>query len=197
MSDVSAGALDEDLRKALVAAGALLHARGLVAGTAGNLSARRADGVVLVTPRGARMDRLAADELVPIGLGEEDGAALARASTEWPLHRACHRLGGVGAVVHTHAPALTALGLVGADGHERLARALPEMAAAVGGVASAPFAPSGSEELAEAGGSAVEAGSAVLILRRHGALAVGPDLDVAVDRMELAELAARAVLLAE
>lgn len=183
-------------RRALVEAGRHLHERGLLAGTAGNLSLRLADGRVLVTPRGTRKDRLDADGIVVIDPTDPDPDAVARATSEWPLHRACYEGSDVGAVVHTHAPGLTALGLGDGDGDARLAGGLPEVAAAVGGVATVAYRPSGSEALARGAAAAVEGGAGVLLLERHGAVSVGADLEEALDRMELAELAARAVALA-
>ena len=185
----------DGVRRALVEAGRHLHRRGLLAGTAGNLSARLDDGRIVVTPRGVRKDRMEPEELVVVDLARPSGEAVRRATSEWPLHRACHSAWiAPGAVVHTHAPALTALGLV-EGGAERLSEALPEAAAAVGGVARVAFQPSGSEALAEGAAAAIRNGAAVLLLARHGALSVGPDVWSAVDRMELCEMSARAVLM--
>lgn len=187
-----------ELRRRLVEAGRRLYEAGLIAGTAGNLSVRRSDGSVLVTPRGVRKDQLDPDDLLVLDLEAPDEATAGRATTEWPVHRACYRVTGrTGAVVHTHAPSLTALGLRhgGAAGGV-LAERLPEIDEAVGGVAVVSFAPSGSAELGEAVARKVAEDVGLLLLTRHGAVSVGEDLRVAVDRMELAELAARAVLAA-
>jgi L-fuculose-phosphate aldolase len=184
------------VRRALVEAGRHLHERGLLAGRAGNLSARLDDGRIVVTPRGVRKDRMEPADLLVIDLADPSPGALARATTEWPLHRACHAAWiAPGAVVHAHPPALTALGLI-EDGAVRLAEALPEADAAVGGVATVPFAPSGSEELADAATHAIREGGSVLLLARHGAVSLGLGVWAAVDAMELAELSARALLMA-
>jgi L-fuculose-phosphate aldolase len=180
-------------REALCQAGRALHQRGLLAGTAGNLSVRLDARSVLLTPRSARKDRLAPSDLVLVEPAHPEPEALARASTEWPMHRACYEASDlVRAVVHTHAPALTAAGIRGLA----LTDDLPELGGAVGKVSLVDFQPSGSEELGEAVGRAVAMGAAVLLLRNHGAVTVAASLDAALDRMELAELSARAVLLA-
>ncbi len=179
------------LREALCRLGRALHEGGLAAGTAGNLSARLDGGRALVTPRGARKDRLAPGDLLALSLEVPSPDDLGRASSEWPAHRACYAADpDVGAVVHSHAPALTAVGLRGLE----LAETLPELEAAVGAIRPVPFAPSGSEALARAVGEAVAEGGSVLLLLRHGVLSVGRTPDEAFDRTELAELAARAVL---
>jgi len=162
------------LRERLCAVGGRLHEAGLIAGTAGNLSARLGADRLLVTPRGVRKDRL-------------------RASSELPAHLACYGADpAAGAVVHAHAPALTGAGLRGLD----IGGRLPEIEAATGAIATVSFAPSGSEALGDAVGEAVAGGARVVLLARHGVLVLGADPEGAFDRLELAELAAAACLLA-
>ncbi len=125
-------------------------------------------------------------------------AHLDAVSMEFPMHRACYLADErVNAVIHTHAPALTAVGIRGI----RLRDLLPEVEMAVGGVDLVAYAPSGSQALADAVGEAAArrgglGGAGLLLLERHGALAVGRDLAEAYDRMEFAELSAKAALLA-
>lgn len=180
-------------REELCRLGRELRELGLLAGTAGNLSARLHDGRILVTPAGGRKGRLDASDLVVVDPADPGSAARRAASSELPLHLACYRArAGVGSVVHTHAPALTAAGLRELD----IADRLPELTEAVGPIRLLPFAPSGSAELARAAEEAVGEGAGVLLLRGHGAVAVGRDPADAGARTELAELSAYAVLLA-
>lgn len=182
---------ESGVREALCRVGRALHEAGLVAGTAGNLSVRLDGDRVLVTPRGVRTDQLDPGGPISLALDDPDPGTLAGATTEWPAHRACYRADPeVGAVIHTHAPALTAAGLRNLD----VGDVLPGIEAAVGRIAPVSFAPSGSAELGAAVGSAVAGGARVLLLLRHGVLVVGRTLDEAFDRTELAELAARAVV---
>ena len=159
---------------------------------AGNLSARLTTQAILITSRGAHKGHLGRGDVVELSLDADEGEA-AVASTEFPFHRACYRArSDVGAVVHTHAPALVAAGIRGVD----IADTLPEVALATGSIAVVPLLESGSPELGEAVGHAVARGAGVVLLERHGAVAVGKDLQEAVHRMELAELAAYTALLA-
>lgn len=181
-----------DLRTAVCRIGKALHESGLNAGRAGNISARVDADTILVTPRGVRKDTLRPTDLVAVRIDEPDLPD--QASTETRMHVAAYRTDrGIGALIHAHAPALTAAGLRGLD----LADHLPEIDLAVGTITTVDFAPSGSQTLADQVGQAVAGGAAVVLLRRHGAVAVGADLDDAFDRLELAELSARAVLLAD
>jgi len=177
----------------LVAAGRDLHAAGLIAGLAGNLSVRTDQDTILITPTGTHKGHLGQQEILELSLSATPEEASA-VSSEFPFHRAIYLArSDVGGVVHTHAPALIAVGIRGLD----IAAGLPEVTLATGDIARVPLLDSGSEALASAVGEAVSAGAGVLLLHRHGAISVGRDLDEAVHRMELAELAAYAVLLAE
>jgi len=181
------------LALSLAQAGVRLHQTGLLGGLAGNLSVRIDAETMLITPRGAHKGHLEAEDMVVLSLdaGPDEAAA---ASTEYPFHRESYRArAAVGGVVHTHAPALIAAGIRDLD----IAGTLPEVSLATGDIVTLPLLESGSEALGTAVGEAVERGAGVILLRRHGAIAVGADLAEAVNRMELAELAAYAALMAE
>jgi ribulose-5-phosphate 4-epimerase/fuculose-1-phosphate aldolase len=182
---------ESGIREALCRVGRALHEAGLIAGTAGNLSVRLDERHVLVTPRAVRKDRLAPEELVTVDLVQPSSETLGKATTEWPAHHACYQAdASVRAVIHSHAPGLTATGIRGLD----LAAELPELPLAVGRIVTVPFAPSGSEEMGKVIGDAVAKGGQLLLLVRHGVIAVGASLDQAYDRTEMGELAAKAVL---
>ena len=175
-------------------AGRQLHEQGLIAGQAGNLSVRLDEDRLLITPRGRNKGRLQPQDMVTLPLERQDHGEGTEASTELPFHRACYLASDeVGAVVHTHAPALTAVGIRSLDVNSTL----PELALAVGPIVLVDFVPSGSEQLGMATGGAVAEGAGVILLKNHGAVSVGADLDDAVNRMELAELAAYTVLLSQ
>jgi L-fuculose-phosphate aldolase len=189
----AAAASDEALRLLLCYYGKRLWQAGLIAGTCGNLSARlRNRKAIYITPRAANKAHLATPDirLVPL---DADPTKLAGVSVEFPMHRACYLADpGVGAVIHTHAPSLTALGIRGLTFDDLL----PEAAESLGDVARIPYLPSGSSELAETVSEAVTSGARLVLLERHGAVSVGRTLTEAYERMEFGELTARTALLA-
>ncbi|UCC71757.1 MAG: class II aldolase/adducin family protein [Gemmatimonadota bacterium] len=189
----AATAHDEALRLLLCYHGKRAWQAGLIAGCCGNLSARLHNrDAIYITPRAANKSRLHASDIQVVDLyaGAE---GLESVSVELPLHRACYLADSmVGAVIHTHAPALTALGIRGLD----LSEILPEAAASLGRLARVPYAPAGSAELAEAVGQAVAYGALLLLLEHHGAVTVGNTLGEAYERMEFGELSAKAALMA-
>ena len=186
--------MTQPLAEDLCHAARRLHEHGLIAGLAGNLSVRLDGDRLLITPRGTNKGRLRPQDMVTLPLKRQDHGEGTEASTELPFHRACYLASGeVGAVVHTHAPALTAVGIRGLD----ITSTLPELELAVGSIVLVDFAPSGSDRLGRATGGAVAEGAGMILLKNHGAVSVGVDLDDAVNRMELAELSAYTVLLSQ
>ena len=170
-------------RERVAAAARRLAAGGLVTGTAGNLS-ERAGELVAVTPTGARLEEVTATDVAVVDLaGEQRDGELAPTS-ELGLHLGIYRRYEAGAVVHTHAPFATALACV----LDELPVIHYQMLALGGAVRVAPYATFGTPELAELTLDALEGRSAAL-MANHGAIAYGPDLDVAVQQTELLEWA--------
>lgn len=151
-------------------------ADGLVVGTSGNVSLRVADAV-LITPSGVPYDRLGPEDLCAVDLTGRQLAGDLRPSSELPLHLAVHQATGSRAVVHTHALHATAA--------STLVEEVPPVhyvTAMFGGpVRVAPYARYGSRELAEGAVAALD-GRTACLLRNHGTLAYGEDLDQAFDR---------------
>ena len=83
-----------DLRESLAAIGKDFHARGWMAGTAGNLSAREPDGAIWITASGRAKGRLTPTDFISLdGTGAPRPATPAlRPSAETALHLAVYRL---------------------------------------------------------------------------------------------------------
>lgn len=150
-------------------------ATGLVVGTAGNVSVRSGD-LVAISPSG-----LDYDELTPelVGVHRLDGRpehAPLRPSSELPLHLAVYRETGAGAVVHTHAPASTALSIVVTE----IPAAHYYTALFGGPIRVAPYARFGSAELAAAAIDAL-AGRRAALLANHGAVCIADSVRSALD----------------
>lgn len=174
--------------------GRLLWEREMIAGCCGNLSTRAHDrGAIYITPRSANKSRLHVRDIPKVAL-DASTDELQRVSIEFRLHCACyHADDGVGAVIHTHAPALTALSMNDME----LAEILPEAAQALGSIRRVPHKPAGSQALADGVAEAVAIGATLVLLEHHGVVSVGRDLPEAYDRMELGEISAKTALLAE
>ena len=182
---------------AIIEAGRRLGARGLIAAGEGNLSIRLDDGRLLITPTGRRKDELEVGDLVVVPLdGDGRGARSPSGvgpSSDLAIHLAVHAARpDIGALAHAHLPASMALTLAGEIPDPAV---LPETALLLPRLPFVPFGEMGSTDLAGRIAAALTDGPEPLpgatILERHGAVAVGPDLITAVDRLELIEVLCR------
>jgi L-fuculose-phosphate aldolase len=180
-----------DEREALARASRRLAEGGLVIGTAGNLSIR-VDDLVVITPTGANLADLTGEMMPVIDLeGRVVDGDLAPTS-EVHLHLDVYKATGAAAIAHAHAMASTAVACT----HTELP-AIHYTTLSLGGtIRVAPYATFGSQELADHVVAALEGRHAAL-MANHGSVAYGKDIDQACERLEhlewLAELYSRAL----
>jgi len=173
------------LRLELVAAGARLSGAGLVLPGEGNLSARWRN-IVWITPAGADKGRLAAGDLIPLGM--KDASLPTGASSEARLHLEIYRrFPDVCAVVHAHPTAVLQLATRNRTVDVRLTA---EGRSELGTVGWVGFEPPGSASLARATAASLTS-TVVSVLDQHGAVAVGASVEQALRRMLLLESLAR------
>lgn len=178
-------------REALVALGARLAARGLIAANDGNFSVRLDAQRVLITPRGRDKGRLRPEDLVVIdmeGNVRRPGRGGAGPSSEWPMHLEVYRQRpDVRVVLHAHPPFTVALTVAGLPFPSEV---LPEVVMSVGTVPTTRLAVPSSEDDARAIRDWIRAHDAVL-LPHHGVVAVGRALEEAEVLLERIEYAAK------
>jgi L-fuculose-phosphate aldolase len=160
-----------------------LAASGLVLGTAGNVSARAGE-LVAVTPTGAFLEQLEADDIAVVDLGARHVHGRFTATSELALHLGVYERYDAGAVVHTHAPMGTALSCV----LDELPVIHYQMLELGGPVRVARYATFGTTELAQLTLDALRERGAAL-MSNHGTIAHGHDLDAALGRALLLEWA--------
>jgi L-fuculose-phosphate aldolase len=156
---------------------------GHVTGTAGNVSVRAGD-LVAVTPTGARLDAIAPGEVAVVDLNGQQVDGDLVPTSELGLHLGVYGRYEAGAVVHTHPPFATAVACV----VDELPVVHYQFVALGGSVRVAPYATFGTAELADATLEALE-GRSVALMANHGAIAYGPDLDLAMQQSDLLEWA--------
>ncbi|MCZ2526085.1 class II aldolase/adducin family protein [Streptomyces sp. NPDC059506] len=165
-------------------------ADGLVVGAAGNVSERVGD-LVVVTPSGVRYGDLGPEERVVVDLDGRQVAGRLRPTSELALHLGVYRTIGARAVVHTHAVHATAV--------SALVDEVPPVhyiTAELGGVVRvAPYATYGTQELADHVLHALR-DRAGCLMRNHGTVTHGPDLETAYERTAHLEWICRVWLLA-
>ena len=173
---------------------------GLVVGSAGNVSMRAPgdDGHFVITPSSIAYGQLTPEQVMVVDdegdLLELDHEEFERApSFETPVHLGVYAARpDVNAIVHTHSKWASARAVANAP----IPPAVDEMVVYLGGpVEVAKYASSGSDELADHVVEALGPRSAVL-LRAHGVLTTGKDLEKAFKNAELVEHVAQVVTLA-
>ena len=81
---------NSDVRQAVVDTARRMYGIGLVVGTAGNVSGRRADGSIVMTPSSVPYADIAVDNLAVMDLDGAPVSGSARPSTEKAMHLACY-----------------------------------------------------------------------------------------------------------
>ncbi|HTJ23397.1 MAG TPA: class II aldolase/adducin family protein [Gemmatimonadaceae bacterium] len=182
-----------DAREAIVLVCRRLYERGLVAGPDGNVSVRRDDGTLIVTPTGLAKVDVTPDDLVVVSLEGLIREGRRAPSSELGMHlRIYQRRPDIRAVVHAHPPAATGFAVAG---ESFMAPVLPEVILQLGEVPLVPYATPGSDALADAFEPFLAKHDGFL-MANHGATTIAPSLEAAHQRMESLEHAARILLAA-
>ncbi len=186
---------EAELRELICTLARSLFERGLTGGSTGNISARTADGGLLVSPTGTSFGRL-------------DPARLSRFDTsgkfvegdkptkEMPLHSAFYDTrSSAGAVVHLHSCHSVALSMLpDTDADNFLPPLTPYAIMKLGRVKLLPFFLPGDAAMGEAVRGLAGKRSAVM-LANHGPVVAGKDVEAAVNAIEELEDTARLALL--
>jgi L-fuculose-phosphate aldolase len=160
---------------------------GLVLGTAGNISVRVSDGIV-ITPTSVPYEEIAPEELCILDTDGEQLAGHGRPSAETPMHLNIYSATDAAAVVHTHSPVAVAVSAV--------INELPAIHYAIhafGGdtIRVVDYKRFGSDDLAGATVTALDGRRGVL-LRNHGTVTYGRSLEEAYHLAVLLEWLATA-----
>jgi sugar (pentulose or hexulose) kinase/phosphoglycerate dehydrogenase-like enzyme/ribulose-5-phosphate 4-epimerase/fuculose-1-phosphate aldolase/putative sterol carrier protein len=174
----NAGRVLADIRDEVVRTVEEMYAHRLITSTGGNVSVRiPGKDEIWLTPNSSFKGALRADMLVRVDLaGNVIEDSPYAPSSERMLHCAMYRNNSrLGAVIHSHAPKATILGLA-----ELPFLPISTEAAFIGEIPRVPFIMPGTAELADAVGAAAKGGSAV-IMQNHGLIVGGASLREATD----------------
>ena len=143
---------------------------GLVVGTAGNVSGRRRDGSICLTPSSTPYPDVTAANLAVLSVDGRHLGGSGKPSTEKAMHLACYSaFDEVGGVVHCHPPHASMFAVA----HRPISASIEEVIIYVGGdVPVAGYATTGTDELATEMVRHLADRSAVL-MANHGLLCVG------------------------
>ncbi len=167
-------------------------AEKLLTGPEGNLSLKLKEKIY-ITPSNVFKEKLRPEDITVL---DPSGKVIEgrTPSSEAALHlRVYENRPEVGAIIHAHPPYTLALSLAGEDFSQAF---LAETVLYLGEIGVVPFLPPGSKELAEAVAQAAK-DKEVLVLERHGAVALGRDLAQAFTRLLILEKTAQILYLAK
>jgi L-ribulose-5-phosphate 4-epimerase len=167
---------------------------GLVSLSGGNVSIRKENGHVLVTPSGTSYETMKAKDIVVLTLdgGRVEGKLRESVDTEAILY-IYKNMPEVNAVIHTHQPYATAAGLIG----DVLPAAVTTLAnVTLGPVNVAPYCSPASIDMGIQTVKYID-GKRAVILKHHGVIAVGPTLKDALYAAVYMEDAAKTYLVAK
>ncbi len=168
------------IENVIIQAGKRLHSAGLIASSDGNISVRK-NNRIYITPSGVNKGFLKKNDIVSVPVeivSIED--ITPKPSIEFFMHKAVYEgRSDINAVIHVHSPFSTVFAARGIlpDYSTLLETKLLPKADIV-----AEFEP-GSIELADAVGKSAKEYDLIL-LKRHGLVAMGADMDIALNNIE-------------
>jgi len=163
--------------QSVLAAAKTMYAKGLVEGTAGNVSGRIDHDTVAMTPSSLGYDEMTIDDIVVVDLDGKVVEGERSPTSEKSLHLECYRAyPEVGGVVHCHARYASMFAVA----RERIPAGIDEFIVYIGGdVPVAEYHPSGSDELGHGVAAELVDRSAAL-MANHGMVCIGKSTDDAL-----------------
>ena len=181
------------LRTAICRIGKLSYDRNYIVGADGNISARMADGTILITPTGAMKGFLEPHQVAHVdmtGRAIDDGP---KPSSEVGIHLVSYQeRPDIKAICHAHPPHAVAMTIAGVDLQMPV---IPEIIVTIGGIPTAPFGTPGTPELPETIRDLVRC-SDVMMMQNHGSVTLGANLMDAYKKLDMLEHTAKILWLA-
>jgi L-fuculose-phosphate aldolase len=182
---------EHEHRQEIVRLGKLLHERGCIAATDGNISVRLDDYTVLATPTCMSKGMMTSEDLVKVDMNGRKLAGYREVSSEIAMHLMIYRMRPeIGGIVHAHPPTATGFASAGMSLEQAL---VSEIVLALGKVPLAKYGTPGSQELLDALEPLVHGHNAIL-MANHGVVTFAEDLITAYMNMETVEHFAKIAL---
>jgi L-fuculose-phosphate aldolase len=180
-------------RQDIVRIGKMIHERGFVAATDGNLSVRLGPDRLLVTPTAMSKGMMKTSDLVVVDSAGRKLSGKRGVATEIAMHLLIYSLRPeVNAVVHAHPPTATGYAAARVPLNPAL---LSEVVIALEDIPLAAYGTPGTPELCDTLAPLIPRYHAIL-MSNHGVVTFGEDLLLAYMRMETVEHFARVALVA-
>lgn len=173
-----------EARREIVEIGRRIWQRRYVAANDGNLSVRLPGDRIVVTPTGRSKGFLQSDDMIVVDLDGRKLQGSREPSSELPMHLFAYRKRpDVRAIVHAHPPRATGFAVAGVPLAQCI---LPEVILTLGQVPLTSYATPSTEEVPASIEEFIDCWNA-LLLRNHGVLTFGSDIEEAYFRLETVE----------
>ncbi len=183
---------EQQHREEIVRFGKLLHQKGYVAATDGNLTVRLNPELVLTTPTGMSKGMMEPEDLVVVDVNGRKVGGRRAASTEIGMHLLIYRMRpDVKGIVHAHPTTATGYAAAGVELNQAL---ISEVVLSLGSVPLARYGTPGTPELADALEPLIQNHDAIL-MANHGVVTYGDSLLRAYMNMEMVEHFAKIALI--
>ncbi|MFB3815341.1 MAG: class II aldolase/adducin family protein [Terriglobales bacterium] len=182
---------EQQHREDIIRFGKLLHQKGYVAATDGNLTVRLDTERVLTTPTGMSKGMMEPDDLVVVDMQGRKLSGRRTASTEIGMHLLIYRMRpDVKGIVHAHPTTATGYAAAGIELNHAL---VSEVVLSLGSIPLARYGTPGTAELGDALEPLVANHNAIL-MANHGVVTYGESLLRAYMKMETVEHFAKIAL---
>lgn len=181
-------------KKEVITVGVYLDRYGLIALSGGNVSWRMDSGEILVTPSGMIYEEMVIEDIVVLDIDGRiiEGSRRPSVDTKALLYM-YKTMPHVHAIIHTHQPYATALGLV----QDEIVCNLTTLANATGGsVRVAPYQGAATQGMGIVAAQYLDNRLAV-VLKHHGVIAIGDCLQQAMYACVYLEEAAKTIVMAK
>jgi len=171
-------------RREMVLFGQMLHQRGYVAATDGNLSVRLDEERIVITPTGMSKSMLRPSDMVVVDLEGRRIAGNRNVSSELAMHLLVYKMRpDVKGIVHAHPPTATGFAAAGLALNQPL---VCEVVIGLGSIPLAKYGMPGTAELSDALEPLIPEYDAIL-MSNHGVVAYADTLHHAYMKMETVE----------
>jgi len=180
-------------RREIVSFGKMLHSRGYVAATDGNLSVRLNERHILATPTAMSKGALRASDLVTVDMEGNRVSGSRHVSSEIAMHLLIYKQRPeIGGIVHAHPPTATGFAAAGLALDQPL---VCEVVIGLGSIPLAKYGTPGTTELCDSLKPLISQYDAIL-MANHGVVSYGETLNEAYMKMETVEHFAQIALVA-
>lgn len=185
--------MEKKLKNTIVEIASLMHKKGFLAGTDGNLSVLTDDKKVLITRSGVNKAFLKAEDILTVDLDGKIIDGKFKVSSELAMHLKVYKLRpDLKAVIHAHPPYVVAYNVANVELSSKL---LPETVLLLGDIITSSYSRPCCKDNAKIIAEHILK-TKVIVLKRHGTITCGKDLIEAYNLLEKLEHTAKVGVIA-